>query len=159
MKKLIKKLIVFLQKKAPLWCYTIWHMNEDKLTLTQHYVGLTLIDEGSKRQTSGRPLRLYVLVGQVGAGKSSVANHIAKNKEGTIVVNANDIRLRLRKAQNSYEGDRAVGEFTIWGLLDRGYSVVADSDHGDERKRKSLLSAVKVIPNLESLLHQGSLRL
>ncbi|MDR3557916.1 MAG: hypothetical protein P4L61_00095 [Candidatus Pacebacteria bacterium] len=145
--KLIDTIMVLLQKKAPIWVYTVWHM-KNKLTPQQHKVGLDLIAQGSKRRPVSGPRRLYILIGQVGAGKSSVANHIAKSKEGTVVVNANDIRLRLQKAQGSYSGDRAVGEFVIYGLLCRGYSVVADSDHGDERKRKSLLAQTKDVPDL-----------
>jgi predicted kinase len=148
----MKKLLVFLQKKAPLWVYTIWHMKE-KLTLEQEMLGQALITEGSKRRPPSPPPRLFVLIGLVGAGKSSVAKYIAEKREGTIVVNANDIRLRLRKIQNSYANDRLVGEFTIFGLLNRGYSVVADSDHGDERKRKSLLSQLKDIQDLKIEVH------
>jgi predicted kinase len=142
----MKKLIVLLQKKAPLWVYNLWHMKE-KLTTAQHELGLALIAE-VPYQSELRP-RLFILIGQVGAGKSSVAKYIAKKIKSAAIVSANDIRLRLRKVQNSYAGDRAVGEFVIYGLLNRGYTVIADSDHGDERKRKSLLARVKGIPNLE----------
>jgi len=142
----MKKLIIFLQKKAPLWVYRLWHAGE-KLTTIQHELGLALIAE-APYQSGSRP-KLFVLIGQVGAGKSSVARYIAGKIESAVIVNANDIRLRLRKVQNSYVGDRAVGEFVIHGLLNQGNTVIADSDHGDERKRKSLLARVKGIPNLE----------
>ena len=122
---------------------------KDKLTPEQKSLFQALIDEGSKGRPPQLPPKLFVLIGLVGAGKSSVAKHIAEKENGTVIVNANDIRLRLRKIQNSYANDRLVGELTILGLLNRGYSVVADSDHGDERKMKSLLSQVKDVQDLE----------
>ena len=58
------------------------------------------------------PPRLFVIIGQVGAGKSTIAKRIAQ-MTGAIVVNANDIRLKLRKAQNSYANERFLGEELI----------------------------------------------
>ena len=98
MKKL-KKLGVFLQKKAPLWVYTVWHMVEKALTSEQIDV-LTDFLGAVPLKGEALPLRLFVIIGQVGAGKSTIARYIAE-KTGATVVNANDIRLKLRKAQKS----------------------------------------------------------
>ncbi len=127
--------------------YTMWHMKEEALTTAQVDVIAEMLARASfKGNTS--TAQLFCIIGLVGAGKSAVAGHIAE-KIGARVVNANDIRLKLRKAQGSYTNDRIVGEKLILKLLEKGYSVVADSDHGDERKRKSLLARVKDVPDLQ----------
>jgi predicted kinase len=94
-----------------------------------------------KRKTK-QPFIVAVL-GLVGSGKSSVAKEIAKYI-GAVVVNADNIRIELRKQKERYEATDAIAENVVFEILKQGGDIVIDSDFSNAKKRKNLLQKAKI---------------
>ncbi len=94
------------------------------------------IDDGFTQRKSKQPV-VIAMLGLVGSGKSSVANELAP-LIGATVVNADVIRVFLRKNSEPYKYVRQIAENAAVVILARGGNVVLDSDMADEKKRVSL---------------------
>ena len=89
----------------------------------------------SKRKT-GTPV-IVALIGLVGSGKSTVARKLA-SLIGATVVGGDEIRVELRKKNQSYDRARLVAENTALEILKSGGNVIMDSEHLDSKKSASL---------------------
>lgn len=83
------------------------------------------------------------MVGAVGSGKSTVAQSLAR-RIGGIVVSGDDIRLELKKYGAGYDRTWAIAETLAIATINRGASVIIDSDFVDERKRISLKEKMEI---------------
>ncbi|MEJ0053685.1 MAG: AAA family ATPase [bacterium] len=94
----------------------------------------------SKRKTK-KPV-MVALVGLVGSGKSSVAREFARHIGGT-VVEADAIRVALRKQKESYRRVRVIGENAALEVVGRGGNAILDSDFLDMEKRANFIKNAK----------------
>lgn len=91
--------------------------------------------EVMKRKTA-KPV-IIAMIGLVGSGKSSVARELGP-QIGATVINADDIRVELRKAKEGFEHVRAIAEDVALAVVKQGGNVILDSDFIDAAKRASL---------------------
>jgi predicted kinase len=84
------------------------------------------------------------LVGLVGSGKSSVALELAK-QIGGVAIEADAIRVLLRKQDERYERARAIAENIALEMVTRGGSAIIDSDFVDREKRAILKEKAKLV--------------
>lgn len=82
------------------------------------------------------------IIGLVGSGKSSVAQHLAMSIDATVIEN-DAIRIELRKQGESYDRVWAIAENLCVKVLERGGNIILDSDFADEKKRASLREKVR----------------
>lgn len=80
---------------------------------------------------------IIAMIGLVGSGKSFVAKELAQ-LIGATVINADDIRVELRRRGERYERARAIAENIALEVLAYGGNVIMDSDFIDIRKRAIL---------------------
>jgi len=85
---------------------------------------------------------IIALIGLVGSGKSTVAQKLAKIVSAT-VIEGDQIRVRLRKEEERYEGTRKIAENVAVEIIKKGGNVIIDSDHIDVKKRASLREKAK----------------
>lgn len=94
------------------------------------------------RRRSKNPVAV-AMVGLVGSGNSSVARALAP-KIGATVVEANHIRVLLRRRKQGYESVGKIAEGAAMMILKKGGNVIMDSDFVDPEKRKRFKEKVKV---------------
>jgi predicted kinase len=82
------------------------------------------------------------MVGLVGAGVSSVARELARHI-GAVVIDADDVRIALRKQKLGYGRVREIVLELVEQVLVQGGNVVIDSDHIDSDKRNKLKKVAK----------------
>ncbi len=87
---------------------------------------------------------VVAMVGLVCSGKSNTAKEIGKHIGGTVVV-GDDIRILLRKQKQNYNNVRQIVENVSKEVLEKGGSIVLDSDFVASDKRKILKDLVKKI--------------
>ncbi len=90
----------------------------------------------NQKSTVKNPI-VVAMVGLVGSGKSSVAAELAK-RINAVVINGDEIRIKLRKQNARYEKARAIAENAAIKIVKGGGSVILDSDFVDEKKRASI---------------------
>lgn len=95
-----------------------------------------------KRKTTA-PI-IIGMIGIVGSGKTSVAEVLAETL-GAVLISGDDIRVKLRKEKERYEGTRKIAEDLAVEALKLGGNVVIDSDFIDEKKRSSLIAKAKKV--------------
>ena len=116
----------------------------DDLSVKEGYVEDALLTELKipKRKTR-RPL-IVGMIGLVGSGKSTVARELA-GRIGAAVIEADRIRVVLRKCRMSFDRTRLIAENLALEALERGGNVVIDADFVDAKKRKSLLTKARKV--------------
>lgn len=87
---------------------------------------------------------VVAMIGIVGSGKTSVAEALAAAL-GAVLISGDDIRVKLRKEKERYEGTRKIVEDLTVEALRSGGNVVIDSDLIDEKKRSSLIAKAKKV--------------
>jgi predicted kinase len=85
---------------------------------------------------------IVALIGLVGSGKNSVARELAKQIGGT-VIEADAIRIELRKQNERYDHTRDIIENLTAEVITQGGNVVIDSDFVDQKKRASIRKKAK----------------
>ena len=80
---------------------------------------------------------VVAMIGLVGSGKTTMARFLAQ-RLGAIIIDGDEIRLRLRKEGKSYSKVFQVALDSGAGALSRGKSVVLCSDFIDVARRKDL---------------------
>ncbi len=97
---------------------------------------------------AAKPPKSFMLgvVGQIGAGKTTVARMLNENLPGSIVVSANSARFLLKETNMPW-GDnvRAIMRGVVENLLQRGYGVILDGATAEERDRASLAQALATV--------------
>ncbi len=96
-----------------------------------------------ERRKTGKSL-IIAMIGLVGSGKSSVARELAAHI-GATVINADDIRVELRKLHEKLELARAIAEDAVLEVAKQGGSAILDSDFIDTAKRASLREKARKI--------------
>lgn len=87
---------------------------------------------------------VIAMVGLVGSGKSTVAREIALLTDA-VIVEADQIRVELRKQGADYEYARIIAENVTILLVTRGYNVLLDSDFINDKKRASLCKKLQTV--------------
>jgi len=80
---------------------------------------------------------IVAMIGLVGSGKSSVARELAPHI-GAMVIEADAIRVELRKLGESLDRTRTIAESVALEVVRRGGNVIIDLDFADAVKRASL---------------------
>ncbi len=80
---------------------------------------------------------VIAMIGLVGSGKSTVAKALAKEL-GAIVIEADAIRVKLRKHGARFDHARLIAELLAMELVEQQQNVILDSDFIDDDKRASL---------------------
>src|SRR5581483_50122 len=88
------------------------------------------------------------LVGLIGSGKSSVSEELSRHI-GATIIEGDEIRVELRRQNESYEKTRALAEQVADRVLRQGGNVILDSDFIDAKKRASLREKLKKIPGVK----------
>ncbi|MBU6414973.1 dephospho-CoA kinase [Patescibacteria group bacterium] len=78
---------------------------------------------------------VIAMVGLVGSGKNTIAQALAK-QIGAKVIDADEIRIALRKMGKNYDATRHIAETIAGEIIRRGRNVVLASDFVDAKKRK-----------------------
>ena len=89
-----------------------------------------------KKRKTKRPI-IIAMIGLVGSGKSSAAKKLAPLL-GATVVEADGVRIALRKKGLSYDPVRAIINKATLSVIKQGGNVVIDSDLVDPEKRAHL---------------------
>ncbi len=92
----------------------------------------------------GRRKIIIAMVGLVGSGKSTVANYFAP-LIGAEVVDADQIRMVLRKLGKGYDSVREISEKYAMSIIKQGKNLVIARDFVDRDKRQSLERSAKKI--------------
>jgi len=112
-------------------------MNKQEREVLELFVGRL---EKEKRVFS-QPV-VVAMVGLVGSGKSVVAKELASLMEAELI-EADQIRVELRKRKAEYDKCRLIVEELAKVAVKRGYKLVIDSDFIDIKKRSSLREKLK----------------
>ncbi len=95
------------------------------------------------RRKSRNPV-IVAMVGLIGSGKSSVTRALAP-LIGATVIEADKVRVALRKKQQGYESVRSIVERAALLAVKRGGNVIIDSDFVDIHKRQTLQKKARQI--------------
>ena len=87
-----------------------------------------------KQRMNAKPV-IVGMIGLVGSGKSSVAQELARQIDGT-VIEGDAIRIELRKQGEQYERARAIAENAALDVVRQGGNAILDSDFIDAKKRE-----------------------
>ncbi|MCI0619600.1 AAA family ATPase [Candidatus Wolfebacteria bacterium] len=117
-------------------------MQETKLTSKEKKVfeGLTRRLKVPKRKTKVQVV--MGMVGLVGSGVTSVARELTRGI-GAVVLDADDVRVLLRKEKTGYGHVREIVLELAEHVLAQGGNIVIDSDHIDPNKRNKLKKLTK----------------
>lgn len=100
---------------------------------------------------ANKPVRPYVVgvVGQIGAGKTTIARMLRDRLSGTAVVSANSARYLLKEVNMPWDDNvRSIIEGVISQLVTRGYAVIVDGGTAEERDRAAIARALGSTPVL-----------
>lgn len=115
-------------------------LTEKELKAQKEYLVKRDID--IRRETK-KPL-IVGIVGLIGSGKTAIAKKLAP-LIGAKVVFGDDIRVCLRKEKEKYENARLIAENIAMEIINKGGTVVIDSDFIDQKKRISLKEKAKKV--------------
>lgn len=93
------------------------------------------------RRKSKKPV-VMAMVGLVGSGNSSVAKALGPSI-GATIIEANHIRVLLRKRKQGYESVGNISKKALVMVLKKGGNAILDSDFVDSKKRKNFEQKIK----------------
>lgn len=109
----------------------------EKLTVKERVAQVNyLAMQNVVKKKTNKPI-IVALLGLVGSGKSTVSRELAKHI-GANVIEADDIRIELRKLGERFERTRAIAENVAFEVIQQGGNAILDSDFVDARKRASI---------------------
>lgn len=123
-------------------------MSKDLTTKEKQVYGNVLASLAVPEITTDAPV-VIAMVGLVGSGKSAVAPALAE-KIGAVVVTGDDIRVALRKEEESYEYTREIMARLAKNVALQQGSVVLDGDYIRSKKREQLK---EVLGSTDATLH------
>jgi len=89
------------------------------------------------------PPIIIAMVGLTGSGKTRVAHELARRFSATII-SGDEVRVELRHAGESFEKARQICETLAVEAVNRGASVILDSDHILSERRKELRKTARL---------------
>ncbi len=116
---------------------------QKELTKTEAEVQTRLLERLSVPKRKTRKPTVVGMIGLVGSGKSPVAKELSRHIGG-VVISSDEIRIALRKADESYNHTWLIARNIATEIIKRGGNAIMDSDFVDQKKRADLRDAARL---------------